>query len=208
VARVGWEDQPTTSTDVGLVQGAAVLFGHDTEHALDCVVDLVNTAPSADSAERLPDLASLALFVDEHQVSEVGELSERDLRGVHALRAALGRVFDCVDDAAAAAAVNALVSRAGVTPRLTDHDGYSWHIHYFVPGASLAEHLTTDCGMALAHVVAAGERERLRRCAAPDCEQVLVDLSRNRSKRYCDARTCGNRLHVAAYRERRRASGA
>jgi hypothetical protein len=185
-----------------------VLFGHDTEHALDCVVDLVNTAPSAGSAERLPDLASLTLFVDEHQVSEVGELSERDLRGVHALRAALGRVFDCVDDASAAAAVNALVARAGVTPRLTDHDGYSWHIHYFVPGASLAEHLTTDCGMALAHVVAAGERERLRRCAAPDCQQVLVDLSRNRSKRYCDARTCGNRLHVAAYRERRRASGA
>jgi predicted RNA-binding Zn ribbon-like protein len=35
---------------------------------------------------------------------------------------------------------------------------------------------------------------------------VLVDLSRNRSKRYCDSRTCGNRLHVAAYRERQRAA--
>jgi CGNR zinc finger/Putative stress-induced transcription regulator len=191
---------------VGLVEGAALLFGHDTEHALDCIVDLVNTAPSASTDERLPDLAALATFVADHRVSEVGHLTGADLRAVQGLRSALGAVFDCDDDASAAAAVNALVAGAGVTPRLTDHDGYSWHIHYFVPGTSLAEHLITDCGMALAHVVAAGERERLRRCAAPDCSQVLVDLSRNRSKRYCDARTCGNRLHVAAYRERQRAA--
>jgi predicted RNA-binding Zn ribbon-like protein len=81
-------------------------------------------------------------------------------------------------------------------------------VHYFAPGASLTEHLRIDCGMALAHVVAAGERERLRRCEAPDCDLALVDLSRNRSKRYCDARGCGNRLHVAAYRERRRGASA
>ena len=84
------------------------------------------------------------------------------------------------------------------------HNGYDWHIHYFAPGASLADHLAVDGGMALAHVVAAEEVERLRVCEAPDCEAVLLDLSRNRSKRYCDARTCGNRLNVAAYRERKR----
>ena len=127
---------------------------------------------------------------------------------MHALRDAVAAVFDATDERSAAEAVNSLVSRATVTPRLTDHDGYDWHVHYFAPGASLAEHLTIDCGMALAHVVASGERERLRRCEAPDCDQVLVDLSRNRSKRYCDARTCGNRLHVAAYRERQRASSS
>jgi predicted RNA-binding Zn ribbon-like protein len=101
--------------------------------------------------------------------------------------------------------VNALVAGTHVTPRLSAHDGYAWHMHYFSPGATLAEHLAADCGIALAQVIAVGERERLRSCEAPDCHQVLVDLSRNRSKRYCDARTCGNRLHVAAYRERRRA---
>ena len=185
-----------------------MLFSHDTEHSLECIVDLVNSAPSATNNEQLPDLESLGAFVVRHDVSEIGDLTMRDLRGVHELRVVVASVFDCPDDAAAAAAVNALVSQAGVTPRLTDHDDYAWHIHYFVPGASLTEHLTIDCGMALAHVIASGERERLRRCAAPDCEHVLVDLSRNRSKRYCDARTCGNRLHVAAYRERQRAAGA
>jgi predicted RNA-binding Zn ribbon-like protein len=185
-----------------------VLFSHDVEHSLECVVDLVNSAPTRDTEEQLADVGSLRTFVQAHDVSEVGDLTAEDLRGVHALRAAVSAVFDAGDDAAAAAAVNTLVSRAAVTPRLTDHDGYEWHVHYFAPGASLTEHLTIDCGMALAHVVSAGERERLRRCEAPACEHVLVDLSRNRSRRYCDARTCGNRLHVAAYRERQRAAHA
>jgi predicted RNA-binding Zn ribbon-like protein len=48
------------------------------------------------------------------------------------------------------------------------------------------------------------ETNRLRVCEAPDCNAVLIDLSRNRSKRYCDARACGNRLNVAAYRARKR----
>ena len=56
----------------------------------------------------------------------------------------------------------------------------------------------------LAFFVVAGEQERLRRCEAPDCRFAFVDLSRNRSRRYCDSRTCGNRLHVAAYRARRK----
>jgi predicted RNA-binding Zn ribbon-like protein len=185
-----------------------VAFSHDTEHALTCVVDLVNSAPSAGTEELLGDLDALAGFVTLHEVSEVGALTVTDLADVHELRAAIRPVFACSDDAAAAALVNELVSRAHVTPRLTDHDGYDFHVHYFSPGASLAEHLAIDCGMALAQVIASGERERLRVCEAPDCDQVLVDLSRNRSKRYCDARTCGNRLHVAAYRERQRAAGA
>lgn len=183
-----------------------MLFSHDTERSLACAVDLVNTAPVGSNDEGLPDLSALRDLVVRHDVSEVGRLTAGDLQAVQDLREAVRAVFSAPDDRTAAAVVNTLVSQAGVTPRLTDHDGYDWHIHYFTPGASLADHLAIDCGMALAHVIASGERERLRQCEAPDCEQVLVDLSRNRSKRYCDARTCGNRLHVAAYRERQRAA--
>ncbi len=182
-----------------------MVFSHDTEHSLACVVELVNSAPSGGKPELLPDLESLAGFVARHGVSEVSALTEADLRAVRELRVRIRPVFGTADQVQAAAVVNALVSEAPVTPRLTDHDGYDWHIHYFSPGASLADHLAVDCGMALAHVISGGERERLRVCEAPGCDHVLVDLSRNRSRRYCDARTCGNRLHVAAYRERRRA---
>lgn len=179
-------------------------FGHDTQQALGVVVGLVNTAPQSCGSERLGDVGRLRAFVDRHEVSEVGELDESDLDAVRRLRSRFRDVFLAGEQRAAVELVNAIVAEARTTPRLTDHDGYDWHVHYFAPGATLAEHLAADGGMALAFVLAAGELDRLRTCDAPDCERVLVDLSRNRSRRYCDSRTCGNRLHVAAYRARRR----
>ncbi|PSK96957.1 putative stress-induced transcription regulator [Haloactinopolyspora alba] len=181
-------------------------FSHDVEHSLGVVVDLVNSDPESGGGEQLPDLAALRAFVDNHRISDVNTLTEADLRAVHALRPRLRAVFRADGTAAAAALVNELLRDATMCPRLTDHDGYDWHIHYFAPGSAPADHLLTDGGMALSFVVVAGEHERLQVCSAPDCRRVLVDLSRNRSKRYCDSRTCGNRLHVAAYRERQRAA--
>ena len=55
--------------------------------------------------------------------------------------------------------------------------------------------------MAMVDVIRSDELARLRVCAADDCVDVVVDLSKNRSKRYCDG-TCGNRANVAAYRAR------
>lgn len=182
------------------------MFGHDADHALVTAVDLVATGPETSGTEQL-DLERLAEIVRLREVSGIGPLSDRDLREVRALRGELLAVFGATDDPSRAAElVNAIVSRSKATPRLTDHDGRPWHVHFFAPDASLADHLAADCGMALARVVADGELDRLRRCEADDCDQVLVDLSRNRSKRYCDSRRCGNRIHVAAYRERRRAA--
>ncbi|MER5397102.1 CGNR zinc finger domain-containing protein [Streptomyces sp. NPDC002599] len=181
-----------------------MLITHDTRCALDAVVDLVNTAPEDETADRLADVSSLADFVRKHNISDVGVLSERDLASVRGVRDLFAGIFAADDPRTAASLINELVAAAGTTPRLTDHDGYDWHVHYFAPGASVADHLAADCGMALAFFVVAGEQDRLRRCEAPDCRRAFVDLSRNRSRRYCDSRTCGNRLHVAAYRARRK----
>ncbi|MBW5424967.1 hypothetical protein GKQ77_25950 [Streptomyces sp. BG9H] len=181
-----------------------MLITHDTRCSLDAVVDLVNTAPEEDGADELTDLASLGDFVRTHGVSGVERLAERDLVDVRRVRGRFAEVFANPEPRAASTIINELIAAAGTTPRLTDHDGYDWHIHYFAPGASVADHLAADCGMALAFFVVAGEQERLRRCEAPDCRRAFVDLSRNRSRRYCDSRTCGNRLHVAAYRARRK----
>lgn len=181
-----------------------MLITHDTRCALDIVVDLVNTAPEDDTADGLASVSDLDEFVRKHDISDVGSLSELDLSVVRKIRSRFCRIFAAPDARAAAVLINELVAAAGTTPRLTDHDGYDWHVHYFAPGASVADHLAADCGMALAFFVVAGEQDRLRRCEAPDCRHAFVDLSRNRSRRYCDSRTCGNRLHVAAYRARRK----
>ncbi|WP_326600073.1 CGNR zinc finger domain-containing protein [Streptomyces sp. NBC_01803] len=183
-----------------------MLINHDTRCALDHTVDLLNTA--AGSWDALTDITALRAFVADHSVSDVrvAELAESDLRAVRGVRERFAAIFAAPSDRAAAELINALVAAAGTTPRLTDHDGHDWHVHYFAPGASVAEHLAADCGMALGFIVVAGERERLRRCEAPGCGRAFVDLSRNRSRRYCSSRTCGNRLHVAAYRARQRDS--
>ncbi|MDQ1011889.1 putative RNA-binding Zn ribbon-like protein [Streptomyces sp. V4I23] len=181
-----------------------MLIPHDTRIALDTVVDLVNTAPEGDQEDGLADVAALDEFVRSHHVSDVGDLGQKDLAAMQAVRDRFAEVFAARDSRTAAELINQLVAAAGTTPQLTDHDGYDWHVHYFAPGASVADHLAADCGMALAFIVVAGEQERLRRCEAPDCGRAFVDLSRNRSRRYCDSRTCGNRLHVAAYRARRK----
>jgi predicted RNA-binding Zn ribbon-like protein len=180
------------------------MFSHDTELSLLAVVDLVNSAPECGGSEGMPDSASVEAFVERHHISAVDPHDFTDVAALHGIRERLRAVFGLDDVVAVSTRVNALLGEAPVSPRLTNHHDYGWHVHYFAPGVSLAEHVAVDGGMALAHVVAMEETKRLRICEAPDCDAVLIDLSRNRSKRYCDARSCGNRLNVAAYRERKR----
>ncbi|WP_433172217.1 CGNR zinc finger domain-containing protein [Actinoallomurus sp. CA-150999] len=184
-----------------------MLFSHDTEHALQIIVDLVNTGPPATATEHLPDLAALQEFVDRNQLSDAHDLDAGDLTATRGLRDRLHEVFRAAEDKETAVhRVNAVIAEARTSPHLTDHDEYDWHVHFFAPGSRLAEHLAAEGGIALAYVIAADELDRLRVCEAPDCSRVLVDLSRNRCRRYCDSRTCGNRMHVAAYRARQRES--
>ncbi|GAA5081422.1 putative RNA-binding Zn ribbon-like protein [Thermocatellispora tengchongensis] len=180
-------------------------FSHDMAYSLATVVELINTSPATGGGEGLAGLDQLGEFLRQRQVSGVSALAESDLDQVRALREAFHRVFTAPDLATAVIRLNTLLSETRMTPRLVDHDGHPLHVHYFAPGASVAEHLAADCGIALAHLIVEGEWERLRTCSAPDCARVFVDESRNRSRVYCDSRTCGNRMHVAAYRARRRA---
>ncbi|MFI6181751.1 CGNR zinc finger domain-containing protein [Nonomuraea sp. NPDC051191] len=174
-------------------------------HSLATVVDLVNTSPSTGGDDDLASLAELQTFVESRQISGIGALTARDLGQVRMVREAFHRVFTASDVASAVRTLNALLAETRITPRLTEHDGHPLHVHYFATDATLAEHMAADCGVALAHLLVEGEIERLRTCSAPDCDRVFVDESRNRSRVYCDSRTCGNRMHVAAYRARRRA---
>ena len=90
----------------------------------------------------------------------------------------------------------------GALPQLVRHGEWSWHLHATSPDAPVAERMAVEAAMAMVDVIRAGELHRLRLCEAVDCDNVVVDLSKNRSRRYCDA-GCGNRAHVAAYRARR-----
>ena len=178
-----------------------MLFAHDTEVALAAATALVNT--SADGQERLPDPASLAAFLDEWEFtgSRAGDAAE--LAAVHRLRTALAGVWD-TDEDDVVAVVNRLLRDGQALPQLVRHDGWGYHVHATEPTASVADRMGVEAAMALADVVRAGALDRLHRCAAGGCSDVLVDLTKNGSRRFCDA-TCANREHAAAYRARRAA---
>ena len=175
---------------------------HDVARSLAMAVDLVNSR--ANDSEALPDLPALRAFLDEHEVSGSRSLTSEDLADVQSLRPRLRAIWTARDMRTAAAVVNGMVAEAGALPQLTDHDSYDWHLHWTAPSARVASRLAADAGMALAEILRADGAARLRACEAPSCDAAFVDLSRNRSRRYCDTGNCGNRMHVAAYRARLR----
>lgn len=171
---------------------------------LDSAVDLVNTATG--DQDDLADVEALTTFLAAHAFSAVTAVTARDLALVGALRGRLRRLWETTDLQEAVDEVNCLLAASAAVPQLTAHDGGPLHLHFTPTHAPLADRVAAEAAMGLAVVLRESGLLRLRRCAAPDCGRVLVDLSRNRSRRYCDHRTCGNRLHVAAYRARQRAA--
>lgn len=53
-----------------------------------------------------------------------------------------------------------------------------------------------------ADLLASGELDRVKVCDAHDCGWFFVDVSRNKSRRWCDMAGCGNRDKARRYRER------
>lgn len=180
-----------------------MVFAHDTEVALTAAAALVNTA--VDDPDPLVDEASYLSFVRGWEWSGpvVGDAAER--AAVRAIRPEI-RALWTDDESVVVERVNALLRRESALPQLVRHDDWDWHLHATPPDAPLAARWIVEVAMAMVDLVRAGELRRLRTCAAEDCDGVLVDLSRNRSKRYCDL-GCGNRLNVAAYRARLTSAG-
>lgn len=182
-----------------------MLFAHDIAETLGGAVALVNT--ELDDADLLMTTDQLAEHL--HRWGFTGEHlgTEAELATVRRLRDRLRPMWTAADRAAAALLVNLLLRDTDARPYLDRHGDLDWHLHVTEHGAPLANRLGAEAAMAFLDLIRTDEWDRVRLCAADDCGAVLVDLSRNRSKRYCDAGNCGNRANVAAYRARRRASG-
>jgi predicted RNA-binding Zn ribbon-like protein len=178
-----------------------MLFSHDTELSLACAAALVNTGRNG--REELPGVAALDRFADEWQWTGQRTRDQAELDAVRAIRQRVARLWDMTADEAADL-VNALLRDANAMPQLVKHDGLDYHIHATRPDVPLADRMAVDIAMAFADVIRSGQMERLRVCAAADCDDVQVDLSKNRSRRFCST-TCANRVNVAAYRTRRSA---
>ncbi|HYB86002.1 MAG TPA: CGNR zinc finger domain-containing protein [Streptosporangiaceae bacterium] len=183
-------------------------FGADLVEALTACVELINTGRSS-AGKGLRGVADVASFGRRYAFAgrPAGPADADRLRSHRARLDAVAVACEAGDGDAASAMLNALLTETGAVPQIVAHDGRGPHIHVSRPTAPLADRMAAHFAMGLAELVVAGESRRIRSCASPTCQMVFIDLTRNRSRRYCDSRTCGNRLHVAAYRARRLAAG-
>ena len=175
-------------------------FAHDTETSLLAAVALVNSLGPPDT---MLSTGQLAAFFVEHGYTGARTGDEAELAAVRALRPGL-RVLLTSERDDAVAIVNRMLAEAGALPQLVRHGDTDWHLHAAGPDRPLATRIAVETAMAMVDVIRADELSRLDLCADDDCQGVVLDLSRNRSRRYCST-TCGNREAVAAYRARQKA---
>ncbi|SFN94703.1 CGNR zinc finger domain-containing protein [Mycetocola miduiensis] len=182
-----------------------MLFAHDTEVSLATTAALLNTLPGASHSgtDELSTPEQLVAFLDRFEFtgSRTGDATE--LAEMRALRPRLRELWTRGEEGVVHL-VNDLLREANALPQLVKHDAWDWHLHATPASAPVALRAQVEVAMAMVDLIRAQELSRLHECAAEDCSAVVVDLSRNRSRRYCDVGNCGNRANVAAYRQRLR----
>jgi predicted RNA-binding Zn ribbon-like protein len=181
-----------------------LLFAHDTEIALTAAAALVNTGRGG--TEKLPDIAALDQFVAYWCWTGERTRDLAELDAVRKLRPRLERLWEMSKDDAAEL-VNSLLREASALPQLVKHDDWDYHLHATPSDAPLADRMAVEAAMAFTDVIRTDQLDRLRLCAAEDCDDLHVDLSKNRSRRFCGT-SCSNRTNVAAYRSRQAARPA
>ena len=55
-----------------------------------------------------------------------------------------------------------------------------------------------------AELLTSSERNRVRKCAGENCDWLFLDLSKNRSRRWCSMGVCGSRMKARRYYRRQK----
>lgn len=116
------------------------------------------------------------------------------------------RVVDAADPQERADLLNGQMAAAAAYPRLVDHNGEGWHLHYRDANQTLPHVLRAVFGVGTSLHLSTRGMHRMGRCAAGEdpgdpCTKVVVDVTRNGRQRYCSVR-CANRAAVRRHRAR------
>ncbi len=171
-------------------------------HDLHLVIAFVNTRDIDRNTDQLATPAELARWLGRRSLlaSDI-ELGSPELRQAIDLREALR---------AALLEHNGEARGAGAHTLERVAEGGRLSVRFGDDGAVRLAPRSGGFAGALAQVLvpiaqASGDRtwERVKACAADDCQWAFYDRSRNRSGRWCDMAVCGNRTKVRTYRTKR-----
>ena len=128
-----------------------------------------------------------------------------------ALRSALYRVFAAVAESVSARGadlevLNAELAGAMSRSQLVPTDsGFTW---LWADGGRALDSLLWPVARSAADLLTEGRLDALRRCEGRGCGFLFLDTSRNRTRRWCDMRICGNRAKARRHHARTRAGAA
>lgn len=197
----------TTVEDMELVGGEACL-------------DFVNTGSSRAQPpfkEKLHGYDDLLTFaervelIDGSQAARLRSVAEADpeeaeavLRRSRALREAIYRAFAAMHGGESPAEsdlaiITSEASRAAAVRKLVA-DGVG--CEYVWPEEDRLERVLWPIAQSASQLATSERVERVKECAGDNCNWLFYDASRNRSRRWCDMRDCGNRAKARRFRER------
>ncbi len=99
--------------------------------------------------------------------------------------------------------LNAAMSGGLITRQLAG-EGSELHLS-MVPAKQEWTQVMAEVAADFAGTVIEGETVRIRFCENSDCRWVFYDDTRNRTKRYCDDKMCGNLMKVRRFRAKKKA---
>jgi predicted RNA-binding Zn ribbon-like protein len=189
------------------------LFKLNAEHvALDFVNTLDDRYAPGGPRELLPSYADLIRFCRQAGIlthAEAARLSalpgpsqEKALRSAIELRELLARVFyrwvegrsPSAEDRIALERWSALCARHRELRWKDGHLAWTWKTitgNTDAPALLLAQHALD--------LLIGDEPPRLHTCASETCRWLFLDTSKNRTRRWCDMKICGNRAKARRY---------
>lgn len=155
-------------------------------------------------AERMTILPPAGVARLVARASADGEGAERVVAQARALREAIYHVF--ASDPPAADDIDVLgrwAAKAASERRLVpagDGWAFAWS------DSDALDSVLWPVAFAAAELLVSEDRVRVKPCAADTCNWLFLDRSRNRSRRWCDMKDCGNRAKAKRFQARRRGS--
>ena len=189
---------------------------------LDFVNTLNGSRETGQTEEKLPGYADLVSWS-----RQAGVVSEREARSLlkeaarspkeaaqavsraRALREALYRIFDAVAHERSPSkgdmeTLNAALSQAMARSELVKTaDGFLWD---WSTKTNALDRMLWPVARSAAELLTSEELKRARVCEAGDCTWLFMDVSKNRSRRWCDMKYCGNRAKSRRHYERKRSA--
>ena len=125
-------------------------------------------------------------------------------------REAIFRIFSAVSRGTSPAEADlailneVLAAALGRLQLISTPDGFSWEWN---AGRDNLDQMLWPVAQSAADLLTSEELSRVGQCADDNCGWLFMDMSRNRSRRWCDMGDCGNRAKARRHYQRKRSAG-